>query len=49
MLRERRKWVGIPSSLRRVKMNSEMRWFSTPLPSITAFFWALKAVASSLK
>ena len=30
-------------------MNSEMRWLSTPLPSITAFFWALKAVASSLK
>ena len=26
-----------------------MRLFSTPLPVITPFFWALNAVASSLK
>ena len=30
-------------------MNSLMRLLITPLPSSTAFFWALKAVASSLK
>ena len=33
----------------RVITYSEMRLLITPLPSSTAFFWALKAVASSLK
>ena len=43
------KWVGTPMSLRFWKMNSEIRLLSTPLPSMTSCFLALKAVASSLK
>jgi len=43
------KWVGMPISCSRSIMNSEMRLFSTPLPVMTSCFWALKAVASSLK
>ena len=43
------KCVGTPISPRRKKMNSEMRLFSTPLPSMSACFLALNAVASSLK
>ena len=43
------KWVGTPMELRAPMMCSEMRLFSTPLPSITSRFSALKAVASSLK
>ena len=44
-----RKCVGTPMLLSPVMKNSESRLFSTPLPSITARFSALKAVASSLK
>ena len=49
MLMRRMKWVGTPISPSSLKMYSEMRLLSTPLPSISAFFLALKAVASSLK
>ena len=49
MLSRRMKCVGTPMSFRCWKMYSEMRLFSTPLPSITSCFLALKAVASSLK
>ena len=49
MLRRRTKWVGTPISFSRSMMNSEMRLLRTPLPLITPFFWALKALASSLK
>ena len=43
------KCVGMPISLRWVMISSEMRLFSTPLPVMVPRFWALKAVASSLK
>ena len=43
------KCVGTPISPSLVKMYSEMRLLSTPLPSIRACFLLLKAVASSLK
>ena len=43
------KWVGTPISFSRVIRYSLMRLFSTPLPVMVPFFWALKAVASSLK
>ena len=43
------KWVGMPIRFRWVKMCSEMRLLSTPLPSTTSCFFLLKAVASSLK
>ena len=43
------KWVGTPIALSCVIRYSLMRLLSTPLPSITAFFWASKAVVSSLK
>ena len=49
MLMRRMKWVGTPMLPRPCMKNSDRRLFSTPLPSITAFFCALKAVASSLK
>ena len=49
MLSRRMKWVGMPIRLRWVKMCSEMRLLSTPLPSTTSCFFLLKAVASSLK
>jgi hypothetical protein len=39
----------MPMSFSLVKMYSEMRLLSTPLPSMTSCFLALKAVASSLK
>jgi hypothetical protein len=40
---------GHADPVERVKICSEMRLLSTPLPLIVPFFWALKAVASSLK
>ena len=43
------KWVGTPMVASAVKICSEMRLLSTPLPLIVPRFWALKAVASSLK
>ena len=43
------KWFWTPIEFRRVMMYSLIRLLMTPLPSSTAFFWALKAVASSLK
>jgi len=43
------KCVGTPISFSRWKIYSEMRLLSTPLPSTTSCFFALKAVASSLK
>ena len=43
------KWVGTPMAFSPVMKCSRRRLLSTPLPSITAFFWASKAVASSLK
>ena len=43
------KWVGMPIVPSRVNRCSEMRLLRTPLPLIVPFFWALKAVASSLK
>ena len=49
MLSARMKCVGIPIAFRWLKMNSEMRLLRTPLPSTTSCFFALKAVASSLK
>ena len=49
MLMRRMKWVGTPMSFSPCMKNSESRLLSTPLPSITSTFWALKAVASSLK
>jgi hypothetical protein len=49
MLRRRTKCVGTPISPSFVKTCSEMRLLSTPLPSISACFLLLKAVASSLK
>ncbi len=49
MLMRRMKWFGTPIFVRPVMKNSDRRLFSTPLPSIVAFFWALNAVASSLK
>ena len=49
MLRRRMKWVGMPIWPSRVKICSEIRLLRTPLPEIVPFFWALKAVASSLK
>ena len=49
MLSRRMKCVGTPMAFKPVMKCSESRLFRTPLPSITAFFWALKAVASSLK
>jgi hypothetical protein len=39
----------MPMCDRRVNTNSLMRLLITPLPLIVPFFWALKAVASSLK
>ena len=48
MLRRRIRWVGMPISSSRIIRYSEMRLLSTPLPVITPFFLALKAVASSL-
>ena len=42
MLSRFMKWVGMPSSFSRVKINSEMRLLSTPLPSMTAFFWRVE-------
>ncbi len=49
MFSRRMKCVGTPISLRFWKTNSEIRLFSTPLPSMTSCFFALNAVASSLK
>ena len=49
MLRRRMKCVGTPIWPSSVKTCSEMRLLSTPLPLIVPFFWALNAVASSLK
>ena len=49
MFRRRMKWVGTPIWSSMVKTCSEIRLFSTPLPLIVPFFWALNAVASSLK
>jgi len=49
MFRRRMKWVGMPIVPRSVKICSEMRLLSTPLPEIVPFFCALNAVASSLK
>ena len=43
------KCVGTPIWPSSVKICSEIRLLSTPLPLIVPFFWALKAVASSLK
>ena len=43
------KCVGTPTAFSPVMKCSERRLLSTPLPSIVAFFWALNAVASSLK
>ena len=43
------KWVGTPTVFNPVIKNSDKRLFKTPLPSITSFFFALNAVASSLK
>ena len=43
------KWVGTPIVASAVKIYSEMRLLSTPLPLIVPRFCALKAVASSLK
>ncbi len=43
------KWFCTPMPFSRVITYSEMRLLMTPLPSSTAFFWALNAVASSLK
>ena len=43
------KWFWMPIVFSRVITYSDMRLLITPLPSRTAFFWALKAVASSLK
>jgi len=43
------KWVGTPMSLRCWKTYSEIRLLSNALPSITSCFFALNAVASSLK
>ncbi len=39
----------MPMCDRRVKTYSLMRLLITPLPWIVPFFWALNAVASSLK
>ena len=41
MFRRRTKWVGMPISASRIIRYSLMRLFSTPLPVITPFFWAL--------
>ena len=49
MFRRRMKWVGTPIVCSATKICSEMRLLSTPLPLIVPRFWALKAVASSLK
>ncbi len=49
MLMRRMKCVGIPRPLRRVKMNSEMRLLSTPLPSMISWRAPSPAVVSSLK
>ena len=49
MFRRRMKWCGMPIWPSRVKICSEMRLLSTPLPEMVPRFWALKAVASSLK
>jgi hypothetical protein len=49
MLMRRMKWVGTPIWFSPDMKNSLRRLFSTPLPSIVARFWALNAVASSLK
>ena len=49
MLIRRMKCVGTPIAFSPDMKCSESRLLSTPLPSIVAFFWALKAVASSLK
>ncbi len=49
MFSRRTKCVGTPISASRSIRYSLMRLFSTPLPVITPFFWALNAVASSLK
>ena len=43
------KWFCTPIVFSRVIIYSLMRLLSTPLPSSSAFFWPLKAVASSLK
>ncbi len=43
------KWFCTPIAFSRVITYSLMRLLITPLPSSTAFFWPLKAVASSLK
>ena len=43
------KWVGTPIVWSAVKICSEMRLLSTPLPLIVPRFCALNAVASSLK
>ena len=42
MLRRRMKCVGTPMSLRRWKTYSEMRLFSTPLPSITSMLLGIE-------
>ena len=49
MFRRLMKWFGTPMAVSAVMMCSEMRLFSTPLPSMTSRFCASKAVASSLK
>jgi len=42
-------WLVTPIEFKRDMMYSLMRLLMTPMPSSVAFFWALKAVASSLK
>ena len=49
MFSRRTKCVGTPISASRSIRYSLIRLFSTPLPVIMPFFWALNAVASSLK
>ena len=49
MLSRRTKWVGTPMPASWVMRYSLMRLLRTPLPSITAFLVASKAVVSSLK
>ena len=49
MFSRRMKCVGTPIAFSPVMKCSLRRLFSTPLPSMVAFFWASKAVASSLK
>ena len=45
----RTKCVATPSSSRKRNSTSDMRLFRMPLSRIVPRFWALKAVASSLK